>query len=82
MRNSTPEQLQAMARRLGPTKLQYVEGSFVLRALGFFLGWPEGWMQVPARLIYLMGSAWEKAHALVLPPEAGMYMMIDIRKTS
>lgn len=82
MRNSTPEQLQAMGRRLGPTRLQYVEGSFALRALGFFLGWPEGWRRVPTRLVYLMGAVWEKVHALLLPTEAGMYMMLDIRKMS
>jgi SAM-dependent methyltransferase len=81
MRNSTPDTLLALGRAFGQPQLDYLEASFAVRAVGFFLGWPGGvfkWVVIP---IYGLASLWEKTMAALLPRKYWPYLIMRLPKS-
>lgn len=81
MCNSFPEKLMELAAQFGRAELVYVEASFLVRALAFFLGWPgKGISQYIATCCYSAGQLWERAVTALIPKNRWTYMMITINK--
>ncbi len=80
LKDSRPESLLALGRELGRAQLSFVEASFALRALGYVLGWPTGWLSWPARAVYALAALWEGLVKRLLKPSRWTYMMLVIPK--
>jgi SAM-dependent methyltransferase len=76
MKDSTPASLQALCGRHGTVRIQFVECSFLVRALGFILGWRRGLAGAFLSVVYVAASVWERAAAALLPKRRWTYMMI------
>lgn len=79
MRDSTFSRLLALGSRLGKPSIQYVEASFLLRALGFVFGWPEGRGRWLIRPFYVFAGIWERLVERVVPTRRWSYMMMTLR---
>lgn len=80
MINSTPEKLLKLGRMFGESSLSVVEVSFMVRAFGYYLGWPDGWMRVLFTPAYMLARGWERILELLLPKGSGIYLMLRILK--
>ena len=80
MANSTPLQLRALLAPHGPCRLDHVEPSLGLRAVGFVLGWPSGFGRLPARLIYGAVWSWERLMAAAWPRTLWPGMLLTVAK--
>ena len=80
MRDSTPLKLIGLGKRFGDARLDWVEASFVVRAIGFFLGWPKGIARYAVAPVYALGAVWELVMAWLLPKRAWCYMLLCLRK--
>lgn len=80
MADNTPAFLQALAARLGPVRLDYVEPGFLLRAAAYFLGPPRGAFRPAVDLFYRAIAAYEKGLARWLPRRRWAYLMLTISK--
>lgn len=81
MAQSTPARLLELGRPLAPAaSLEFVEASYLLRALGFVAGWPEGKMRLVVRALYFLASLWDRLAAAWLPPRRWTLMMLTLVK--
>ena len=80
MRHSDPQSLIRLGTAFGHTCLDFLECSFLIRALGFVLGWPEKWgvSQYLANLVYTLGDAWERLLASLLSLRQWTYMLMTV----
>ena len=78
--NSTPASLAALAERHGGGTLSFVECSFLIRALGFVVGWPGRLTRILAAPLYGLAWLWERACEALLPRNCWTYMMLELVK--
>ena len=79
--NSTPEKLRALAVDCGCRNfLVQLECSMLIRAVGFYLGWPETPPGVLLRQLYLPAFLWERAMELIVPRHRWSYMALVLDK--
>lgn len=82
LRHSSPETLHVLGQKHGQARLEFVECSFLVRALAFLLGWPE--RGLPRRLawgIYTLANGIEWLLRLLLPKKYWIYMLLVIKKS-
>jgi len=80
MKESTPEKLKTLGEHFGSVKIEFVEGSFLLRALAFFIGWPRGIVKFLFSPLYCLAHAWEKIFEYFAPKRMWTYMMMSLRR--
>jgi SAM-dependent methyltransferase len=80
MADNSAENLLRLGQRHAPARLEFVEATFLLRAVAFFLGWPEGLGRFCIMPLYLLLSLWEQVLELVLPQRHWSYMMLTLIK--
>ncbi len=79
LKDSTPSALLNLCRGHGTLHMEYVEAGFLVRALGFFLGWPGGGLKSVVRPIYGVAAICERTLERVLPKRKWGYMMLVVR---
>jgi hypothetical protein len=82
MRFSRPSLLLELASPFGLATLDYVEPSFLIRAIAFFLGWPDDGF--PQRVVfgcYAVAQLWERFVEKMFPRNRWTYMMMIVRKS-
>jgi SAM-dependent methyltransferase len=79
MRDSTPAQLLALGSRLGRPTIEHVEASFLVRALGFVVGWPEDAGRWLIRPLYMLARGCERLIECLIPRHCWSYMMMTLR---
>lgn len=79
MIDSTSENLLSLGSKFGATQIEYVEASFLIRALGYILGWPGGIKQYLFYPVYLFVWALEIFFECLTPQHKYMYMMTKIK---
>jgi len=77
--NSNPNSLRSLGIQFGAFSLRCVEGSFLLRGLGFCLGWRKGYLSPLFFFLYALGWHWELFVEMFLPKRWGTYWMLTIR---
>lgn len=78
--DSTRGNLLALGRRVGRPTIRHVEASFLVRAIGYLLGWREDarrWLLGP---LYRLAQAWERLLESILPEHRWTYMMMTLRR--
>ncbi|RJR44085.1 MAG: class I SAM-dependent methyltransferase [Deltaproteobacteria bacterium] len=81
MAESTPANLLSLGERFTPgASLEFVEASYLLRAVGFVMGWPEGRMGRIVRPLYRLASWWDLMCAAWLPRRRWTLMMLTLVK--
>lgn len=78
--DSSPDTMRRLGTRFGGGILEFVESSFLVRTLGFVLGWPSGWLGLPIRGCYKLAALWEAGCTRLLPRKRWMYMMLVLQK--
>ena len=81
LRDSTSSKLLTLGRRLGKPTIEHVEASFLVRAIGFVIGWPEDLRRWLVRPLYLLACGWEKLVERLLPKHRWTYMMMSLRRS-
>ena len=81
LRNSTWAELTAMGTRMGRATIEYVEASFLVRAIGFVVGWPEGPGAWLVRPLYAAARMWEAIVERLAPRSSWTYMMMCLRRS-
>jgi ubiquinone/menaquinone biosynthesis C-methylase UbiE len=81
MRDSTPETLMALGKRHGPVRLEFVEASFLVRAVAFTIGWPAGSRRGVLKYVYRAAVQWERVVERLLPPRRWIYMLLAIERS-
>jgi ubiquinone/menaquinone biosynthesis C-methylase UbiE len=79
MVGSTRNKLHALGARFGSVVLEPVEASFLVRAVGFVLGWPAGWAKLLTWPFYAVAAVWERVISLLLPKSYWTYVMMVVR---
>jgi SAM-dependent methyltransferase len=79
MVGSTRNKLHALGARFGSVVLEPVEASFLVRAVGFVLGWPAGWAKLLTWPFYVVAAVWERVISLLLPKSYWTYVMMVVR---
>jgi len=79
LKDSTPSGLLALGNRLGKPTIEHVEASFLVRALGFMVGWREGTGGWLIRPLYGLARGWEKLMECLAPRHFWTYMMMSLR---
>jgi len=74
--DTTPEQLLALGQRHGQARIEYIEATLLVRAVGFVLGWPPDRRQALLRPLYALASIWEKLIEAVIPRRRWAYLMM------
>lgn len=80
LKDSTRPRLLALGNSLGKPTIEHVEASFLVRGLGFVVGWPDHvarWLIWPA---YALAYACERVVEWVAPRHSWSYMMMFIRR--
>lgn len=81
MAESSAANLLRLGRKFSPAaSLEFVEASYLLRAVGFVAGWPEGKMRFIVRPLYLLASWWDLLCAAWLPPRRWTLMLLTLIK--
>ncbi len=81
MAASTPANLLGLGRKLtAAASLEFVEASYLLRAVGFVAGWPEGRMRYIFRPLYRLAFWWDRLAAAWLPRRRWTLMMLTLVK--
>ncbi|CAA7612147.1 class I SAM-dependent methyltransferase [Magnetospirillum sp. UT-4] len=79
-RDSVPEALLRLAAEVGVGRLEWLEASFLTRALAFFIGWPRrSWARTAATLLYRAAEVWERAVARLRRQDGWTYMMVVVQ---
>lgn len=79
LRHSTAGSLRALAQGHGRVRLEFVECSFLVRAMGFVLGWPaQAHWQWPMHWLYAAARGWERLLEVLLPRGLWTYMLLTI----
>jgi SAM-dependent methyltransferase len=81
MRDSTPASLSALLAAHGAPTLTFVEGSSLVRAVGFLIGWPPGPLRALARLTYEAAGLWERAAEWLVPRRRWVYMLATVERS-
>jgi len=81
LRDSTWAGLMGMGTRMGRATVEYVEASFLVRAIGFVIGWPEGWAAWFVRPLYMCARFWEALVERLAPRSSWTYMMMCLRRS-
>ncbi|HEU6436423.1 MAG TPA: class I SAM-dependent methyltransferase [Nitratidesulfovibrio sp.] len=76
--HSSADTLLSLAKGHGAVSLEPVEASFLTRALGFVLGWPEGVLHLPLHCAYATSEAWERVLQRWLPRRHWTYLCLTI----
>lgn len=79
-KDSTPETLMALGHRHGRVRLEFVEASFLVRAVAFAMGSPSGLGGRTLKPLYLTALLWERLVERVLPHRRWIYMMLAINR--
>ncbi len=75
MSDSTPAKVLAQCSRHGPTEFDFVEASFLIRALAFFLGHPGSGLKGRAiSAIYSAALLWDRLVSRLVPKRHWVYM--------
>ena len=82
LRRSSPEQLMHLCSEFGHAQLEYLEASFLVRAIGSVIGWPKLWGVGIAGPIYGAARIWEKLIEVSVPRQRWTYLMITLLKTA
>jgi hypothetical protein len=80
LRDSTRTTLANLGRRLGNPTIEYVEASFLVRAIGFVVGWPKGAAAWLVRPLYRAAACWETLVERLTPQRRWTYMMMSVRR--
>ncbi len=80
MVDSTPEKLRLLGEKFGSVEFNYLEASFLVRSMAYFVGWPENPRRFLLRPLYGLASLWEGLMARVTPVRAWNYMMMIIKQ--
>lgn len=80
MKDSTRGKLMALGKKFGETEMEFVEVSFLVRAVAFVFGWPSGMFRYFVGAVCALALAWEKVVARLKPKTAWTYMMLCIRR--
>lgn len=80
MKDSTREKLMALGKNFGETEMEFVEASFLVRAVAFVFGWPSGMFRYFVGAACALALTWERAAARLKPKTAWTYMMLCIRR--
>lgn len=80
LRDSTARSLVALGSALGNARLEYVEASFLVRAVGYVVGWPDGARRWLARIAYAAAVCWERTVEALVPRRGWTYMMMSVRR--
>ncbi|MDD5194043.1 MAG: hypothetical protein PHQ96_00005, partial [Candidatus Omnitrophica bacterium] len=77
LKDNTAEYLLALGAQCGDADIDYIEASFLMRAIGFYLGWPRaiGYLYLPA---YLAAFLWEKIYETFTPKNKWAYMLMSV----
>lgn len=81
LRDSTWSNLMALGNGMGHASIEHVEASFLVRAIGFVLGWPEGWRAWLVRPVYQAAEIWESLVKRCAPRRSWTYMMMCVRRS-
>jgi ubiquinone/menaquinone biosynthesis C-methylase UbiE len=79
LRDSTRPKLAALVEGLGCQKIESVEASFLVRAIGFVIGWPAGAGKLLVWPVYAVARCWEVLVERLVPEPAWTYMMMSVR---
>ena len=80
MKNSSLQELARLGTFFGEITLEYIEASFLIRALGFLFGWPKAPFRYIIFPLYVLALLWEKLFELFAPKSMWTYMMLTIKK--
>lgn len=80
MRDSTRASVEGLLAKFGPTEVVAVEASSAIRAVGYFVGWPQGPARILALGIYRMATAWERLVAAITPRRRWVYQMYRLSR--
>lgn len=80
MRFSTPARLLPAFRSFFQVNIEFVEASFLLRALSFVLGWRDGFERLVLSPLYFLAEMWEWAARQAYPRDQWTYMMFVAEK--
>jgi ubiquinone/menaquinone biosynthesis C-methylase UbiE len=80
LRDSTRSTLMALGCGLGSPSIEFVEASFLVRAVGFVVGWPRGLANWLVRPLYAGAICWERLVEWFAPRRTWTYMMMSLRR--
>ncbi len=80
MKDSTPDAMRKLLGAHGEAALEYVEASFLVRAVGFLFGWPGGAARSLLRPLYWAFGFCERLVEVTLPRHRWTYMMFVVRR--
>ena len=79
MIDSTEEKLYELGSRYGIANIDYVEASFLIRAINYLLGWP-GIFRYLFYPVYKAAFLWEVIYEKLAPKQKWTYMMMSIKR--
>lgn len=80
LRDSTQGSLVSLGAQLGDPEIEFVEASFLVRAIGFVVGWPAGVSNGLVRPLYAAAACWEKLVEWLAPQRTWTYMLMSLRR--
>lgn len=81
MKNSDPKKIEAMFSRYGDVSVSFIEASFLMRAVAYFLGWPQGAKRQVVRLVYVLVGMWESLVEHFQPTRRWTYMFVALERS-
>jgi SAM-dependent methyltransferase len=80
MEDSTPENLLSLGKQFGAVELHYLEASFLVRAVAYFVGWPEKPLRFLVWPLYALASIWETLVQHLRPVRTWSYLMMVVKR--
>jgi ubiquinone/menaquinone biosynthesis C-methylase UbiE len=80
MKNSTPEKIMSLCSSHGVTRVIPLEPSFLIRAVAFVIGWPEGMLRYVYYPLYAVAVIWERIWEFFAPKSAWTYSMYSMKQ--
>lgn len=80
MKDSTVDTLTTLGKRHGEFIFEYIEASFLIRGVGYFLGWTDGVIKYFIYPLYFIAFVWEKFVERFSPKRFWSYFMMTIIK--